>query len=337
MRVPLDAAPPLLHHPDSDDQLPLQAPAPSSPGVRALRLIHVPRVLVRLPPLSAQLPESSSIAQDYAMDETCFAETSSSMEVSPRGHQKEGNGPDIACKLEEGNLLYGLKKENNERSWENPRISCTIRPSSLQGRVMTSLEAISNSDVIARTRVEKNKVPTSDIERNLEAALSPVVLCLEHQAALEMQVMPEILETFEGSGFKDRNPAEARMKQFPKDNHILEPGVRNAPGPRRLKSLEAGSVQGAAIHGKPVKDSLILAARAFASNARMRKAKDVASSGSAPIARFEPENIGSYPPRPPNILLFKNALEYIIAFRDLNGLERGKASFISGLRQSSKV
>jgi hypothetical protein len=269
------------------------------------------------------------------MDETCFAETSSSMEVSPRGHQKEGNGPDIACKLEEGNLLYSLKKENNERSWENPRISCTIRPSSLQGRVMTSLEAISNSDVIARTRVEKNKVPT--IERNLEAALSPVVLCLEHQAALEMQVMPEILETFEGSGFKDRNPAEARMKQFPKDNHILEPGVRNAPGPRRLKSLEAGSVQGAAIHGKPVKDSLILAARAFASNARMRKAKDVASSGSAPIARFEPENIGSYPPRPPNILLFKNALEYIIAFRDLNGLERGKASFISGLRQSSKV
>jgi hypothetical protein len=297
-------------------------------------LIHVPKVLVRLPPLSAQLPESSSIAQDYAMDETSFAETSSSMEISPRGHRKEGNGPDIACKLEEGNLLYGLKKVNNEWSWENPRISCTIRPSSLEGRVMTSLEAISNLDVIARTRVEKNKVPTSDIERNLEAALSPVVLCLEHQAALEMQVMPEILEPFEGSGFKDRNPAEARMMQFPKEHHILEPGVGNAPGPRRLK---AGSVQGAAIHGKPLKDSLILAARAFASNARMRKAKDVASSGSAPIARFEPENIGSYPPRPPNMLLFKNALEYIIAFRDLNGLERGKASFISGLRQSSKV
>ncbi|CAM6076097.1 unnamed protein product [Sphagnum tenellum] len=332
VRVPLDAAPPLLHHPDSDDQLPLQAPAPSSPGVRALRLIHVPRVLVRLPPLPAQLPESSSIAQDYAMDETCFAETSSSMEVSPRGHRKEGNGPDIACKLEEGNLLYGLKKENNERSWENPRISCTIRPSSLQGRVMTSLEAISNSDVIARTRVEKNKLPTSDIERNLEAALSPVVLCLERQAALEMQVMPEILETFEGSGFKDRNPAEARMKQFPKDSHILEPGVRNAPGPRRLKSLEAGSVQGAAIHGKPVKDSLILAARAFATNARMRKAKD----GSAPIARFEPENIGSYPPRPPNILLFKNALEYIIAFRDLNGLERVEDNDVVALAETEK-
>ncbi|CAK9228319.1 unnamed protein product [Sphagnum troendelagicum] len=332
VRVPLDAAPPLLHHPDSDDQLPLQAPAPSSPGVRALRLIHVPRVLVRLPPLPAQLPESSSIAQDYAMDETCFAETSSSMEVSPRGHRKEGNGPDIACKLEEGNLLYGLKKENNERSWENPRISCTIRPSSLQGRVMTSLEAISNSDVIARTRVEKNKLPTSDIERNLEAALSPVVLCLERQAALEMQVMPEILETFEGSGFKDRNPAEARMKQFPKDSHILEPGVRNAPGPRRLKSLEAGSVQGAAIHGKPVKDSLILAARAFATNARMREAKD----GSAPIARFEPENIGSYPPRPPNILLFKNALEYIIAFRDLNGLERVEDNDVVALAETEK-
>ncbi|KAH9558616.1 hypothetical protein CY35_06G017100 [Sphagnum magellanicum] len=336
VRVPLDAAPPLLHHPDADDQLPLQAPAPSSPGVRALMLIHVPRVLVRLPPLSAQLPESSSIAQDYAMNETSFAETSSSMEVSPRGHPKEGNGPDIACKLEEGNLLCGLKKENNERSWENPRISCTIRPSSLQARVMTSLEAISNPDVISRTRVEKNKVPTSDIERNLEAALSPVVLCLEHQAALEMQVMPEILETFEGSGFKDRNPADARMMQFPKDHHILEPGVRNAPGPRRLKSLEAGSVQGAAIHGRPVKDSLILAARAFASNARMRKAKDVASSGSAPIARFEPENIGSYPPRPPNILLFKNALEYIIAFRDLNGLERVEDNDVVALAETEK-
>jgi len=41
------------------------------------------------------------------------------MEVSPGGHRKEGSEPDTACKLEEGNLLYGLKKENNERSWED--------------------------------------------------------------------------------------------------------------------------------------------------------------------------------------------------------------------------
>jgi len=69
VRVPLDAAPPLPYHPDADDQLPLQAPAPSSPGVRALMLIHVPRVLVRLPPLSAQLPESSSIVLQRILEE----------------------------------------------------------------------------------------------------------------------------------------------------------------------------------------------------------------------------------------------------------------------------
>ena len=171
------------------------------------------------------------------------------------------------------------------------------------------------------------------IKNKLEAATPEVKLDLKSDISVGMEVIPDITVELKGQDFEVVHKPKARKVVFhgveSDDFEENEEYVSRRRKSLQIKRKEICFTQEALVTeggelimegGEASRDSLLLAARVAARNMRVRN-QNIEHQASLDIHKFEPENTGNYPPRPPIILLFKDVIKKRKQYKDLNHME----------------
>lgn len=227
----------------------------------------------------------------------------------------------------------------------NPKVLCQLKQ--VVSGVCCRLQVSSTSEVkcsfteekkakcVLETDPQMRVICTYEqqIENKLEAATPEVTLDLKSDVSVGMEVMPDISVELKGQDFEIVHKPQARKVVFdgvqPDELEEDEEYVSRRRKSLQIKRKEICFTQEALVTeggeliiegGEASRDSLLLAARVFARNMRARK-QSIEYQASLDIHKFEPENTGSYPPRPPIILLFKDVIKKKKQYKDLNHME----------------
>lgn len=331
---------------------------PPQPGVGANLLVRIPQMFRSPGPSPLASPKSkvkTPILEDVQMEdlEDSMEEEDSDGEISfevlasSKDKEIEWKNPDIALRVKEGSVFCDVDVDH-KASWEKPAIKFVhkSKPGSPKGKVETFLEGIYNPAVKCQLNEEdigdggkrlscsfRNdpKLQTvvkyeEAVDTKLVAGAPGVKLNLSHDVNIGMDLMPDIAVLMRGSSFEINSRHKATRVQFQdRDGEEEEETEYEA---RRRKSLKNKrheirfAEDGEAIvdeHLKVSRDSLLLVARLFARKEQLQRTS--VEFGPSPYSSFDPQNIGSFPPRPPNILLFKTAAKKRRKYKDLNEME----------------
>jgi hypothetical protein len=330
---------------------------PPQPGVGANLQVRIPQMFRSPGPSPLTSPKGKMKApelEDVQMEdlEASMEEEESdgeiSFEVLASSKEKdiEWKNPDIALRAKEGDVFCDVDVDHNA-SWEKPAIKLVhkSKPGSPKGKVETSLEGIYTPAVKCQWNEEdagdgskrlsvafRNdpKLHTvvkyeEAVDTKLVAGAPDVKLNLSHGVNIGMELMPDIAVLMRGSSFEINSRHKANKVQFQDMDGGEEETEYEARRRKTLKNKRNEIIfaeDGETIvdeHLKVSRDSLLLVARLFAHKEQLQRQS--VEFGPSPHSTFDPHNTGSFPPRPPNILLFKTAAKKRKKYRDLNEME----------------
>ena len=331
---------------------------PPQPGVGASLQVRIPQMFRSPGPSPLTSPKGKMKAphlEDVQMEdlEASMEEEESDGEISfevlasSKEQEIEWKNPDIALRAKEGSVFCDVDVDH-KASWEKPAIKLVhkSKPGSPKGKVETSLEGVytpavkcqwneeDGGDGSKRLSVSFRNDPKlhtvveyeEAVDTKLVAGAPEVKLNLSQGVNIGMELMPDIAVLMRGSSFEINSKHKATRVQFQDmDGEEEEETEFEAQRRKSLKNKRHEirfSEDGETIvdeHLKVSRDSLLLVAKLFAHKEQLQR-KSV-EFGPSPYSTFDPENIGSFPPRPPNILLFKTAAKKRKKYRDLNEME----------------